>query len=45
MKVNELSAAEKGRIRIKLQGVTKKFSENVGPQLMGELNSELAKLR
>ena len=45
MKVNELSATEKGRIRIKLQGVTRKFSENVGPQLMGELNSELAKLR
>ncbi len=45
MKVNELSAAEKTRIRIKLQGVTKKFSADVGEPLMSELNSELAKLR
>ena len=45
MKVNELSAAEKTRIRIKLQGVTKKFSADVGEPLMNELNSELAKLR
>ncbi|WP_174875239.1 TRAP transporter substrate-binding protein [Vogesella oryzae] len=45
MVVNELSAAEKTRIRIKLQGVTKKFSADVGEPLMSELNSELAKLR
>lgn len=45
MQVNEVSAAEKGRIRIKLQGVTKKFSADVGEPLMTELNSTLAKLR
>ncbi|MGA0570919.1 TRAP transporter substrate-binding protein [Variovorax sp. VNK109] len=45
MQVNELSAAELARLRQKVVPVVEKFSGEVGPALVQEVNAELARLR
>ena len=45
MQVVELSAAEIGRIRDKVQPVVKKFSEGVNESIVKELYSEIEKAR
>jgi TRAP-type transport system periplasmic protein len=45
MTVTEVSEEERARMAEKLKPVTQKYTEVAGPELVGELNDQLAKLR
>jgi len=45
MTVTEISEEERARMAEKLKPVTAKYTEVAGPELVGELNAQLAKVR
>lgn len=45
MTVTEVSEEERARMAEKLKPVTQKYTDVAGPELVGELNAQLAKLR